>query len=158
MELIDNKRITLISYIGDTYKSSFEEIKTRIKHIHRNTTFSYLLTNVSIEALELLTQEMKRVEALRQNDESCGCILRSSCSLPCACVLITYVDTGLSVPLDVIEVFWRKLNFKPVRLVNDEEEAPTIVLNQHFEDFEEAFKKEQSSTMKKSWLQKMRAI
>ena len=86
-------------------KASFEESITRIKHIHRNTTFSLLLTKVSLETLELLTHEMKRVQVLRQNEESCGFILRSSCGLPYACELTTFVDAGLSIPLDLINVF-----------------------------------------------------
>ena len=60
--------IDKIVHLQETHiKASFEENMTRIKHIHRNTTFSLLLTKVSLEALELLTHEMKRVQALRLN-------------------------------------------------------------------------------------------
>ncbi|KAI5409575.1 hypothetical protein KIW84_055122 [Lathyrus oleraceus] len=42
----------------------------------------------------------------------CGCTLRTSYGLPCACELERYALGGISIPIDVVHVHWRKLTME----------------------------------------------
>lgn len=142
-------------------KASFGESMNKIMHLHKNKTFILLLTKVSIEALDVLTGEMNRVQSLKQKEESCGCQIRTSCGLPCACEISQYVDADVSIPLHTINVFWKKLDFEPALLNQDEPNEPydpyADFRVQHHA-FQEAYNKEHRTVVKKSWLQKLRAI
>ncbi|KAH1205374.1 hypothetical protein GmHk_16G046096 [Glycine max] len=52
---------------------------------------------------------VKLVNACNLNPSSCGCVVRTTLGLPCACELSKYV--GSCIPLDSIHMFWRRLSF-----------------------------------------------
>ncbi|KAH1238262.1 hypothetical protein GmHk_08G022967 [Glycine max] len=52
---------------------------------------------------------VKLCNACHLNPSSCGCVMRITHSLPCACELSKYVFG--SIPLDSIHMFWRRLSF-----------------------------------------------
>ncbi|KAI3806408.1 hypothetical protein L1987_22313 [Smallanthus sonchifolius] len=54
---------------------------------------------------------------------------RLSCGLPCACRLASIEATGGRIPLDALDVFWRKLDLKP-SFVDDENVDVDKVLGQ----------------------------
>ncbi|KAL5176765.1 Protein FAR1-RELATED SEQUENCE 5 [Glycine soja] len=60
-------------------------------------------------ALNQITAEFERVHYAGKNPSSCGCVMRTTHGLPCACELSKYV-LG-SIPLDSIHMFWRRLSF-----------------------------------------------
>jgi len=64
---------------------------------------------VSRYALNKIAAEFERVHHAGNNPFSCGCVMRSTHGLPCACELSRYV-VG-SIPLDSIHMFWRRLSF-----------------------------------------------
>ena len=64
---------------------------------------------VSRYALNEIAAEFERVHYAGNNPSSCGCVMRSTHGLPCACELSRYV-VG-SIPLDSIHMFWRRFNF-----------------------------------------------
>ncbi|KAL5141571.1 hypothetical protein HKD37_09G024889 [Glycine soja] len=50
-----------------------------------------------------------RIRHLKDNLSSCGCVLRTTLGLPCACELQRY--DGGSIPLDAVHMYWSRLNF-----------------------------------------------
>ncbi|KAH1205269.1 hypothetical protein GmHk_16G046009 [Glycine max] len=60
-------------------------------------------------ALNQIVAEFERVHYAGKNPSSCGCVVRTTLGLPCACELSKYV--GGCIPLDSIHMFWRRLNF-----------------------------------------------
>ncbi|KAL5165408.1 hypothetical protein HKD37_18G050536 [Glycine soja] len=53
-----------------------------------------------------------------KNPSSCGCVVRTTLGLPCACELSKYV--GGCIPLDSIHMFWRRLSFSDQGLFEPE--------------------------------------
>ena len=59
--------------------------------------------------LNEISYEFERVRHFRDNPSSCGCVLRTTLGLPCACELQRY--DGGSIPLDAVHMYWRRLSF-----------------------------------------------
>ena len=60
-------------------------------------------------ALNQIDAEFEQVSYAGINSSHCGCIMRTTHGLPCACKLARYVFG--SIPLDKIHMFWRRLSF-----------------------------------------------
>ncbi|XP_074298743.1 uncharacterized protein LOC141629670 [Silene latifolia] len=77
--------------------------------------FSLLKGNVSINAIEIMEEEIKRgIELRNVLEEHCGCVLRVTHGLPCACTLIHLQRTGKRVHLEDVHAFWRTLEYDNV--------------------------------------------
>ncbi|PPD69557.1 hypothetical protein GOBAR_DD33559 [Gossypium barbadense] len=77
---------------------------------------------VALEALDILEGELQRSSRHQLDSSNCGCKLRHSCRLPCACMLSIYLNSGGEcIPLDSIDVFWRKLDLSPSTSVENED-------------------------------------
>ncbi|KAJ0693866.1 putative FHY3/FAR1 family protein [Helianthus annuus] len=98
-------------------RSSFETSLRKVMTHHKNQPMlAYILRKISIYAIELLSMELKRKEdGLRAYGASCGCQLFTSCGLPCACRLEKMENNGQQIRITHIDVFWKKLDFKPAR-------------------------------------------
>ncbi|KAH1242735.1 hypothetical protein GmHk_07G020006 [Glycine max] len=83
---------------------------------------------VSRDALNQIASEVDRLCYLGNNPSSCGCVMRSTHGLPCACELSRY--TAGSIPLESVHIFWRRLCFSDQGLCETEvsikEEIETI--------------------------------
>jgi len=64
---------------------------------------------VSRYALNQIATKFERVHYAGNNPSSCGCVMRTTHDLPCACELSKYV-VGC-ILLDSIHMFWRRLSF-----------------------------------------------
>ncbi|KAK9683104.1 hypothetical protein RND81_10G116800 [Saponaria officinalis] len=74
--------------------------------------FSLLQGKVSTKALEIMQDELKRGVALRVGLElGCGCVLRTTHGLPCACTLVDMKNNGSRVHLSDIHSFRRTLEY-----------------------------------------------
>ncbi|KAL5131907.1 hypothetical protein HKD37_12G034687 [Glycine soja] len=76
-------------------------------------------------------------DAVNKNPSTCGCVMRTTHGLPCACELSKYV-VGC-IPLDSFHMFWRRLSFSDQGLsepeVSIKEETETI--SKRFEELNE---------------------
>ncbi|XP_028229078.1 uncharacterized protein LOC114409711 [Glycine soja] len=90
-------------------RASFETSTHVVGHVFKKTLYKRLLGMVSRYALNEISVEFERVRHLKDNLSSCGCVLRTTLGLPCACELQRY--DGGSIPLDAIHMYWRRLNF-----------------------------------------------
>ncbi|KAH1243480.1 hypothetical protein GmHk_07G020554 [Glycine max] len=90
-------------------KASFETSTHVVGHAFKKILYKRLLGMVSRYALNEIAAEFERVHYAGNNPSSCGCVMRSTHGLPCACELSRYV-VG-SIPLNSIHMFWRRLSF-----------------------------------------------
>ncbi|KAH1229382.1 PKS-NRPS hybrid synthetase [Glycine max] len=90
-------------------RASFETSTHVVGHVFKKTLYKRLLGMVSRYALNEISVEFERVSHLKDNVSSCGCVLRTTLGLPCACELQRY--EGDSIPLDAVHMYWRRLNF-----------------------------------------------
>ncbi|KAK9681551.1 hypothetical protein RND81_10G010200 [Saponaria officinalis] len=106
---------------------------------------------MSTKALEIMEDELKRGVALGVGLElRCGCVLRTTHGLPCACTLVDLKNNGSRVHLSDIHSFWRTLEY-------DNEEAMPKNDNDMLEEL--VNKARQSDPVyRKVFLEKLRGI
>ncbi|KAL5185290.1 hypothetical protein HKD37_17G048809 [Glycine soja] len=90
-------------------RASFKTSTHIIGHVFKKTLYKSLLGMVSRYALNQIAAEFERVHYAGNNPSSCGCVMRTTHGLPCACELSKYV-VGC-IPLDSIHMFRRRLSF-----------------------------------------------
>ncbi|KAL5161406.1 hypothetical protein HKD37_07G018686 [Glycine soja] len=90
-------------------KASFEASTHVVGHVFKVTIYKRLLGMVSRYALNHIVVEFEHVHYADKNPSHCGCFIRTTHGLPCACELSKYV-VG-TIPLETIHMFWRRLNF-----------------------------------------------
>ena len=90
-------------------RASFETSTHVVGHVFKKTLYKRLLGMVSRYALNEISVEFECVHHFKDNLSSCGCVLRTTLGLPCACELQRY--EGGSIPLDAVHMYWRRLNF-----------------------------------------------
>ncbi|KAG8499350.1 hypothetical protein CXB51_005847 [Gossypium anomalum] len=136
-----------VGYIDQIVKSqltsiyeSFEKSRIVLKHRHNLSCFRLLRGFVALEALDILEGELQRLSRDQLDSSNYGCKLRHSCGLPCACMLSVYLNSGEYIPLDSIDVFWRKLDLSPSTSVKNED----ICCDGELETFKENFTKHQA--------------
>ncbi|KAL5140460.1 Protein FAR1-RELATED SEQUENCE 6 [Glycine soja] len=109
-------------------KASSETSAHVVGYVFKKTLYKMLLGMVLRNALNEITAEVERLRYLGNDPFFCGCVIRSTHSLPCACELSRYT-TG-SIP--------RRLCFSDQRLceieVNIKEEIETI--SKRFEELD----------------------
>ncbi|KAL5169794.1 putative protein FAR1-RELATED SEQUENCE 10 [Glycine soja] len=90
-------------------KASFETSTHVVGHVYKKTLYKRLLGMVLRDALNQIASEIDRLRYLGNNLSSCGCVMRSTHDLPCACELSRY--TAGSISLESVHLFWRRLCF-----------------------------------------------
>jgi len=90
-------------------KASFEKSLHAVGHAFNIISYKKLLCFVPKYALQHITDEMDRIECVGLDKARCGCTLRSTHGLPCACELASF-GVGC-IPLQSLHVMWTRLNF-----------------------------------------------
>ncbi|KAK2366952.1 PKS-NRPS hybrid synthetase [Trifolium repens] len=91
----------IILQIG-SIKASFQKSFYYTEHLHSGPFFSNLRSFVSREAMTLISEEFAKVGIVGTDKNICGCTLRSTCGLPCACELGRYTLSSVPIPLDSV--------------------------------------------------------
>jgi hypothetical protein len=75
--------------------------------------YLYTLLNfkVSRAALNHIRREELRVEECGMDSKKCGCLMRRTYGLPCACVIARKIKNNLPIRLDEVNAHWKKLCF-----------------------------------------------
>ena len=94
-------------------QASFEHSIFLKPHKYKGDFYKNLQGYVSEKALDLISEERERYYGF-----ACGCALRSSHGLPCACRLASYK----CVPLKSVHPFWRRLSWEAVDPNEDPDE------------------------------------
>nr|KAJ0224896.1 hypothetical protein LSAT_V11C100044820 [Lactuca sativa] len=116
-------------------KESFENSLTVRYNHHNLLCFQLLRGHVSNEALDIILGEIQRLGDLMLDSSNCGCKLRNSCGLPCACMISFYSISGENIPLNSIYIFWRKLDISDTTPVADDDINYDDVVNKFKENF-----------------------
>ncbi|KAL7611123.1 hypothetical protein Lser_V15G14084 [Lactuca serriola] len=132
---------------------SFENSRCYRYNHHNLKCFRLLRGFVSNEALDIILGEFQRLNDLNSDSSNCGCRLRNSCGLPCACILSVYSNSGKDIPLDSIDIFWRKLDISDTTPVVDD----NILCDDIVDKIKESFKK-QSKAGKQAYMRKLQEI
>ena len=90
-------------------RASLETSTHVVGHVFKNTLYKSLLGMILRYVLNQIAAEFKRLHYAGNNPSSCGCVMRTTHGLPCACELSKYVFG--CIPLDSIHMFWRRLSF-----------------------------------------------
>ncbi|KAH1210362.1 hypothetical protein GmHk_15G044692 [Glycine max] len=90
-------------------KASFEASTHVIRHVFKVTLYKKLLVM------------FKSVNYIGIDNSRCGCVMRNTHGIPCACKLARYVVS--SIPFGKIHMFWRRLSFSNQGLSKSEEIA-----------------------------------
>ena len=117
-------------------KASFETSTHVVGHVFKKTLYKRLLGMVSRYALNQIAAELERVDYAGKNPSSCGCVVRTTLGLPCACELSKYV--GGCIPLDSIHMFWRRLSFSDQGLSEPEVSIKEVMetISKRFEELD----------------------
>ncbi|KAI5401505.1 hypothetical protein KIW84_066106 [Lathyrus oleraceus] len=91
-----------INYVKDTWLTP---------HRHRFVG-AWINRVLHLAALRRIAEELWRVDYVGTNRQICGCTLRTSYGLPCACELGRYRLDGIPIPIDAVHVHWRKLTME----------------------------------------------
>ncbi|KAL5132666.1 hypothetical protein HKD37_12G035276 [Glycine soja] len=83
-------------------KASFETSMHVTRHVFKKTLYKRLVGMVSRNALNEIAGEVERLRYLGNDPSSCGCVMKSTLGLPCACELSRY--TVGSIPVDSVHI------------------------------------------------------
>ncbi|KAK9681433.1 hypothetical protein RND81_10G001800 [Saponaria officinalis] len=91
-------------------RKELEDSMSRPRITHR--LFSLLQGKVSTKTIEIMEDEVKRGVALGIALKlGCGCVVRTTHGLPCACTFVYLKNNGSRVHLSDIHSFWRTLEY-----------------------------------------------
>ncbi|KAH1197698.1 hypothetical protein GmHk_18G051420 [Glycine max] len=114
-------------------KASFKISTHVVRHVFKKTLYRRLLGMVSRYVLNQIAAELERVDYAGKNPLSCGCVVRTTLGLPCACELSKYV--GDCIPMDSIHMSWRRLSFSDQGL-----SEPKVSIKAEIETISKRFK------------------
>lgn len=80
-------------------RASFQKSFYEVEHAHISPFYGNLRGSVSRSALRRIAEELLRLDYVLNSRERCGCTMRTSYGLPCACEMGKYVVVGLSLPI-----------------------------------------------------------
>ena len=92
-------------------KSSFEKSIITVEHRFNKSFYAKLRGYVSRNALIHIGNEYERVKIVGIDSSLCGCTLKSTHGLPCACELARYSTMCSSIPLHSVHSHWKRLTF-----------------------------------------------
>ncbi|KAJ1443279.1 PKS-NRPS hybrid synthetase [Sesbania bispinosa] len=92
-------------------KASFQRSIMVVEHRFNNPLYNELRGLVSRNALALIDDENQRINYVGIDSSACGCTLRNTHGLPCACQLARYVCMGYQLPITEVHTHWMKLTF-----------------------------------------------
>ncbi|KAL5158765.1 Protein FAR1-RELATED SEQUENCE 5 [Glycine soja] len=87
-------------------KASFETSTHVVGHVFKKTLYKRLLEMVSRYALNQIVAELGGVDYAGKNPSSCGCVVRTTLGLPCACELSKYKSTAGKFFIASYNLYW----------------------------------------------------
>nr|GEV88236.1 RNA-directed DNA polymerase, eukaryota [Tanacetum cinerariifolium] len=141
LQLVLRKDPRVLSYVDDNWLNNHKE---------KFVSACLLRGFISNKALDMILGELHTLNDLELNYSACGCQLRNSCGLPCACELLANLNSGEAIPLDSVDIFWRTLDVSWSTPLEHED----IQCDDELHIFKETFNK-QSNAGKKSLLRKL---
>ncbi|XP_038680254.1 uncharacterized protein LOC119981269 [Tripterygium wilfordii] len=101
-------------------KSTLEKSLNVVQHRFRTSYFEELRGFVSEQALQKILEEMDWAKIVGLDIQACRCIVRLVHGLPCVHEISLYAHEKWPIPLSSVDHFWKKLDFKPSELLEDD--------------------------------------
>ncbi|XP_058764158.1 uncharacterized protein LOC131637576 [Vicia villosa] len=85
------------------------------EHVDNKSSF------ISRHCIQIIGKKLEKGKFVGASKQRCGCYIRTTCGLSCACHLVGYQILGIPIPLESIHVFWTKLQIYEYEVSLDEE-------------------------------------
>ncbi|WJX72087.1 hypothetical protein P8452_56003 [Trifolium repens] len=108
-EVIDKMLILQFTDVQTQFSQSMSVAEHRYQD---NPLYSFLFYKISRAAMDHIYNEAKRVEDVGMDSKKCGCVIRRTFGLPCACLIAKKMKNKLPIRLDEIYSHWKKLCFE----------------------------------------------
>ena len=95
-------------------KASFETSLTIVQHQFKPAEFNHIRGFTSVTALNIILSELKRAISIGVDRSACGCVIRQTHGLPCAHEIAEYKRECQPIPLERIDLHWKKLDLVAV--------------------------------------------
>ncbi|KAJ1393007.1 MULE transposase domain [Sesbania bispinosa] len=92
-------------------KASFQRSIMNLEHQFNNRLYGKLFGFVSKNAMVHIAQEIRRVEYIGIDTSTCGCKLKMTYGLPCACQLAICKMYFGFIPVEKVHAHWRRITF-----------------------------------------------
>ncbi|XP_012567773.3 uncharacterized protein [Cicer arietinum] len=120
-------------------QSSFQKTIKDVEHGYNSQFFQNLHHCVSRKCMKLIDKQLERVKIVGTNKTECGCSIRTTHGLPCACELAKLQIYGNVIPLDSIYDFWKQLSI--AHELEDEESLSDYDFSEELEAMKAYMKK-----------------
>ncbi|XP_058747045.1 uncharacterized protein LOC131620037 [Vicia villosa] len=87
---------------------------------------SQLIYNISCAELNFIFHEARRAETTGPDSSKCGCTIRKTYGLPCACILSKKMQLNSPIRMDEVSNHWKKLRFDDYEPAKEGESKITI--------------------------------
>ncbi|XP_045796161.1 uncharacterized protein LOC123890567 [Trifolium pratense] len=89
---------------------SFGQSTSAVEHyFKKHFLYPKLVYNISRQALHFIRDEEIRSRECGKNRKKCGCVMKITYGLPCACLIALKIDKKLPIRLDEINTHWKRL-------------------------------------------------
>jgi hypothetical protein len=107
-EAINKMLINQFTELQATFGRNMSVVEHTFKDHYLYTLLNF---KVSRAALNHIRREELRVEECGMDSKKCGCLMRRTYGLPCACVIARKIKNNLPIRLDEVNAHWKKLCF-----------------------------------------------
>ncbi|XP_058783987.1 uncharacterized protein LOC131658740 [Vicia villosa] len=105
--------------LRNTITNRVESAHLRLKNMLTTSRGDLCASWDAVNTMLKLRKELKRVKFVGASKQRCGCYIRTTHGLPCACQLVGYQILGIPIPLESIHVFWTKLQISEYEVSPD---------------------------------------
>jgi hypothetical protein len=105
-EAIDRMLKVQLTEIQTSFGQSITEIE---HHFRGHFLYSKLVNNISRNALRYIRGEELRTRECGKNRKKCGCVIRRTYGLPCACLIALKIERKLPIRMDELNTHWKRL-------------------------------------------------
>jgi hypothetical protein len=94
-------------------KTSFGQSITGVEHHFKgHFLYSKLIYNISREGLKFIRGEEARSKDCGRNRKKCGCVIKRTYKLSCACLIALKIERKLPIRLDEVNTHWKRLQYE----------------------------------------------
>ncbi|XP_058752962.1 PKS-NRPS hybrid synthetase cheA-like isoform X1 [Vicia villosa] len=120
-------------------RASFQKSFYEVEHAHISPFYDNLRGSVSRAALRRIAEELSRLDYVLNSRETCGCTMRTSYGLPCACEMGRSIVVGIPLQIESVHLQWRILSMEG-DLPLDEEAGSEVDMNNAIDELWRRFK------------------
>ncbi|XP_058725644.1 PKS-NRPS hybrid synthetase cheA-like [Vicia villosa] len=120
-------------------RASFQKSFYEVEHAHISPFYDNLRGSVSRAALRRIAEELSRLDYVLNSREKCGCTMRTSYGLPCACEMGRSIVVGIPLQIENVHLQWRILSMEG-DLPLDEEAGSEVDMSNAIDELWRRFK------------------